>query len=368
MRLRSRLFRKILLVLWAGMVMPFAATFFLLYLIGYQLGDGAAPVLPVPLIPAVPLITGAIAMVIVGLAIAWYLSRPLKELRWALRQVSRGRFDTRVQPRMGSRSDEITDLAYEFDNMAARLQQVTDSRTLLLHDISHELRSPLTRMQAAIGLLRQAPVRMPEMLMRIEGEAERLDELIGELLTLHRIEAGVPGSRERVDLIELLQAIAEDADFEAEASSKSVRIDAPGSFVAEVNGQLVYRAFENVIRNAVKFSLEGGVVDIRASISADGWLICTVEDSGPGVPASMLQAIFEPFARADTFHQKPGVGLGLAIAKRAIEAHGGSISAEQRLEQGLAVRMALPATYDPFEGDSTYLAGTTLELPLGNRA
>jgi len=344
-RAPSRLFWKLLIALWVSTLVSFAATFLLLYLTGFRPATEGPQ--PSSLFPMVPLLTAALTMLVLGFGLAWYLSKPLKDLRWALRQVSKGLFETRVQPRMGTRRDEIVDLAQEFDLMAARLQQVTESRRMLLHDISHELRSPLTRMQAAIGLLRQAPAKTPEMLDRIEGEAGRLDELIGELLTLHRLEAGAQSGRERVDVIELLHAIAEDAHFEAQALGRSVIIDAPGSFVVEVNGELIYRAFENVIRNAVKFSPIGETVEILARVDPDGGaLVCHVLDRGPGVPPDMLTAIFEPFARVDTPVKTSGVGLGLAIAKRAMEAHGGHITAALRSGKGLDVSLWLPASQE----------------------
>lgn len=344
MRLRKpgRLFWKLLAALWASVVASFAATALLFQLAGVRPPTDQDGVI-LQLFPLVPLAIAAATMVIVCAGLAWYIAKPVAELRWALRQAGKERFDTRVQPRMGARRDEIADLAQEFDAMAAQLQRLTESRRTLLHDISHELRSPLTRMQAAIGLMRQVPPRAPEMLSRIEGEAGRLDELIGELLTLHRLEAGAQSGHERVDVIELLQAIAEDAHFEAQASGRAVRIEAPGSFVADVNGELIYRAFENVIRNAVKFSPAGETVDVLAGLdSENGALVCQVLDRGPGVPADRLATIFEPFAQIEGPGNAGGFGLGLAIAKRAIEAHGGRITAALRSGRGLDVTIRLP--------------------------
>lgn len=344
MRVRrpGRLFWKMLIALWASVVISFAATALLFHLAGVRPPTGQGTAI-FPFFPLVPLAIGAATMVVVCAGLAWYLARPLADLRWALRQASKERFDTRVQPRMGTRRDEIADLAREFDQMASHLQRLTESRRTLLHDISHELRSPLTRMQAAIGLMRQAPERMPKMLARLEGEAGRLNELIGELLTLHRLEAGAQSSRERVDVIELLQAIAEDAHFEAQAAGRAVAIAAPRSFVVDVNGELIYRALENVIRNAVKFSPAGGLVEIDAWVDdADGALVCHVLDRGPGLPPDMLNTIFEPFTRVESQNNPGGFGLGLAIAKRAIEAHGGCISASERPGRGLDITIVLP--------------------------
>ncbi|KQZ68003.1 MULTISPECIES: ATP-binding protein [unclassified Lysobacter] len=338
----GRLFWKLLLALWVCMILSIAgvATYFQLT------GRGPPPsvdgIARIGVLPVAPLVSAGVAILVTGLALAWYLSRPLQHLRWALRRIAEGHLDTRVQPLMGRRSDEIADLAHDFDRMAVRLQQLTESRKVLLHDISHELRSPLTRIQAAIGLLRQDPAQSEAMIGRIGREGERLDALIEELLTLHRMEAGV-AARERVDVIELLYAIAEDADFEARASSRSLVIEAPGQFVADVNGDLIYRAFENVIRNAVKFSPEGAVVEVRSRIVGDGRVLETVvSDRGPGVPEHMLESIFQPFTRVEGQEPVHGAGLGLAISRRAMEMHGGQVVAARRAGGGLEVVLTLP--------------------------
>jgi len=345
----GRLFWKLLLALWLSMVLSFAGTLAYIVLMGRPPppeGDTSFG-----FVPLVPLVSAMVAVLIIGPALAWYLSRPLRHLRWALRRAAEGRFDTRVQPLMEGRRDEIADLAQEFDRMASQLQQITESRQVLLHDISHELRSPLSRLQAAIGLLRQDPSKTGSMVDRIQRESERLDVLIEELLTLHRLEAPTGLARERVDVIELLQAIAEDADFEARPQlGRQVRIDAPGQFVAQVNGELLYRAFENVIRNAVKYTAPGTVVEIHARVDAEnGQLVTTVQDRGLGVPASMLQKIFEPFTRVEGGESVRGVGLGLAIARRAMALHGGNIEASLRHGGGLVMTLRLPATPEAAE-------------------
>ena len=345
----GRLFWKLVLALWISMILSIAGAVTYLQLTGHTPppDDGIARI---GMVPVVPLVSGGIAILITGLALAWYLSRPLQHLRWALRQMAEGRLDTRVQPLMGRRSDEIVDLAHDFDRMAAQLQQLTESRKVLFHDISHEIRSPLTRIQAAIGLLRQDPAQTDAMINRIARESERLDALIEEMLTLHRMQAGAGEAVcERVDVIELLQAIAEDADFEARTSSRSVTIEAPGQFVADVNGELIYRAFENVIRNAVKFSTEGATVEIRCRVTDNGRALETlVCDRGPGVPPHMLETIFQPFTRVEGSESVRGVGLGLALARRAIELHGGHVSAALREGGGLEVQLTLP-----FQRDAT---------------
>ncbi|WAC74253.1 ATP-binding protein [Roseateles sp. SL47] len=337
----GRLFWKFFLAQWlaTGLTVVCISTYF--RLAGVSPHHPEDPLL-FGVIPIVPLGSALLTMFVSSAGLAWYLSRPLRELSWALRRVADGHLETRVVERMGSRRDEVVDVAAEFDRMALRLQELTKSRVMLIHDVSHELRSPLARLQVAVGLLRQEPSQRESMLGRIEREVGRLDGLIDELMTWHRLEAGasMPPTT-RVDMVELLHAIAEDAQFEAAAIGKSVVIEAPGAFVTDVHAELLYRALENVVRNAVKFTAAGTEVGISAHLNADAW-VCIVEDRGPGVPASMLETIFEPFARVAGSEGVHGVGLGLAIARRAISLHGGTISAELREGGGLCFRLALP--------------------------
>jgi two-component system OmpR family sensor kinase len=343
----NRLFWKLLLALYVSMLASFVGTYLYFHVFGGDRHDlSHPPQLLLGLFPPVPFASGAIVILITGLGLAWYLTGPVRHLAWGLRQMQAGRLDARVAPLMGTRRDEIADLAHEFDSMAAQLQQLTESRRVLLHDISHELRSPLGRMQAAIGLLRQSPDKLDEMVERIERESGRMDALIEELLTLHRLESSPlrASERARVDLVELLESIVEDADFEAQRVGSSVECQVAGRFVAEVNGELIYRAFENVVRNAVKYTASGTLVTVAARTApADGALVVTVADRGPGVPAHRLQTMFEPFVRVEGSEHVRGVGLGLAIARRALELHGGRVDARPREGGGLEVEMRVPA-------------------------
>lgn len=291
----------------------------------------------------VPISASMLVSLAISALLAWYFAQPIRSLRWAIHTVAEGRLETRVLPRMGRRRDEIADLGQDFDRMAQQLQQLVGAQSRLLHDVSHELRSPLARLQAAIGLARQRPDKVESSLERIEREAQRLDSLVGELLTLARLEAGsAEVARERIDLVELVAAIADDAQFEARASGREVRLQAEGEFVAEVGAELLYRAFENVIRNAVKYTAPGSTVDITVQASPSA-LQVTVADRGPGVAEAELARMFEPFRRLDERPGVAGFGLGLAIARRAIESHGGQISASPRAGGGLCMTLSLPA-------------------------
>lgn len=292
--------------------------------------------------PWMPVGIGLLASVAFSALLAWYLSKPISNLRWALGAVAEGRLETRVKPLMGARRDEIADLGQDFDRMAQQLQALIGAQRRLLHDVSHELRSPLARLQAAIGLARQDPGKLEATLDRIEREAVRLDEMVGQLLTIARLDAGSRDSREDVlELVDLAAAIADDARFEAQTKGRELRFAGRGDAELRVHGELIQRAFENVIRNAVKYTGEGTEVDVEAW-GEQGLFVLQVADRGPGVPEEDLEAIFEPFYRAVNGSSAGGFGLGLAIARRAVTAHGGDIRARNRDGGGLVVEIRLP--------------------------
>jgi signal transduction histidine kinase len=209
----------------------------------------------------------------------------------------------------------------------------------LLHDVSHELRSPLARLQAAIGLAHQQPDKIGASLERIERESVRMDRLVGELLTLSRLEAATAlPAQEAVDLVEMVDQIADDARFEAGA-----RIDVDAPVPVTVNGapDLLWSAIENIVRNAVKHGAAGPVE--VALHPEDGLVHIEVMDRGPGILDEHLGDIFEPFFRSNPAQNNvDGHGLGLAIAKRVVETHGGRLTAANRDGGGLRVTITLP--------------------------
>ncbi len=297
--------------------------------------------------PWLPLASGIAASLIFGVLLSWYVGRPVRVLRGAFDALARGRLETRVSGTMGREDGEVADLARDFDGMADRLQALITAQRSLLHDVSHELRSPLARLQAAIGLARQNPQKFDSSLERIELEAQRVDALVEQLLTLSRLEAlagdATQAPLDRVDLMDLVAAIVEDARFEAEAADRAVRFSSAGEAVASVRAELLHRAVENVIRNAVKYTAPGTAVDVRAEADqAARQFIVRVADRGPGVPAEELRTIFEPFYRGASGRPSRGFGLGLAISRRAVEAHGGSVEAANRPDGGLQVELRLP--------------------------
>ena len=274
--------------------------------------------------------------------LARYLTRPIRALRQAGSQLAAGDLAARVGPAVGARRDEIGALAREFDRMAERLEELIGSQQRLLRDVSHELRSPLTRLQAAVGLIRQrAGTTSDADLDRIEREAERLDALIGNILSFSRLQTMVEPQRETVDIVDLVRHIVLDASFEAQVSGK--RVGYTSDIKGTVNGdeELLRSAIENVVRNAVEHARTE--VAVSLTTASESSLLITVSDDGGGVPAEALQRLFDPFFQVPGASRAGrGVGLGLAIAARAIALHQGSIGASPAESGGLSVKLRVP--------------------------
>lgn len=278
-------------------------------------------------------------------------TRPLTRLRTAARQLARGNLDARVpeKPQTGAsfKGDEFDALVHDFNHMAERLQSLVDAQKLLLRDVSHELRSPLARLSVALELSREdADQEMSAHLDRIERETERLNQLIGQLLTLSSMEA-VEDLRklERVVLKQLLEEILPDAEYEAQQHNASIELDASCDCAVSGRRELIYRALENVVRNAIRYTAAGTAIEITLQKEETGrHAQIEVSDRGPGIPESELESIFRPFYRVDTARsaQTGGFGVGLAIADRAIKLHNGSIQASNRSDGGTTIRIMLP--------------------------
>jgi two-component system OmpR family sensor kinase len=298
-----------------------------------------------PRFPIMPMTLAMLASLVSAAILAWHFSKPIRSLRAAFAAASIGDLDARIGPSMGKRRDELADLGRDFDKMASRLRDLMDGQRRLLHDVSHELRSPLARLHAAIGLARQTPDKIDSSLARIERESIRMEVLVGELLTLSRLEAGVIGGLdEDIGLGELVGDIVEDARFEAQTQNKRVTLEEIPVPHVKGHGELLHRAIENVVRNAVRHTADGSGVTVEIGPDSTYKSIrIAISDSGAGVPAEELTRIFEPFYRsAKAARTTEGHGLGLAIAKRTVEAHGGVIRASNRQEGGLCVEIHLP--------------------------
>ena len=295
-----------------------------------------------PAPPILPIVSGSVVSLLFAALLAWYFAKPIRALRTAFESVAGGRLQARVGATMGNRKDELADLGIAFDSMAGRLESLLESQRRLLHDVSHELRSPLARLQAAADLVRQQPERAAEFIERIERDTGRMDKLVGELLTLARLDSGIAGDiDEMLDLRDMLVDITDDARFEAEHKHCLVELDIDAELLVRGNNELLYRAIENVVRNAVLHSPAGGHISISAQTKASRLLI-TIADDGAGVPESDLASIFDPFVRSGSSRAPAGYGLGLAITRRVVEAHRGVVSAANMPEGGLIVVLDLP--------------------------
>ena len=297
--------------------------------------------------PIGPILSAVLCSLLFSTMVAWYFSKPINILRSAFESVAGGNLDLKVVPDMGRRRDELADLGRDFDRMVDRLRGLLDGQSRLMHDISHELRSPLARLQVATGLARQQPEKLDTWLERIETETVRMDKLVGEVLTLARLDAGVTNSSrgnlvESIAMAELIADIVSDAQFEAQALGK--RFELLGNCAALVRGdaELLRRAIENVVRNALKHTAAASTVMLEAGIVGKE-LKLAILDLGPGVPEAELTRIFEPFFRGSGNQQSSdGHGLGLAIAQRILTTFGASISARNREGGGLCVEICLP--------------------------
>jgi two-component system sensor histidine kinase CpxA len=276
-------------------------------------------------------------------ALARYLSSPIGRLREATKKFAGGDLKTRVAGKLGNRHDELGALARDFDEMVERIESLVTSQQRLTRDISHELRSPLSRMNVALEIARQksgngnAPV-----LERIENESKRLNEMISQILTLSKLESGTQViDKHPIDLKGLLDQIVSDANFEAGAKGKAVKVLRADECVTYGNENLLRSAIENVLRNAVRYTGEGTAIEVSLESSGERALV-RVRDHGKGVPETELKNLFRPFYRVGEARERKtgGIGLGLAIAEQAIYAHKGVIEA-RNMKDGLEIEIGL---------------------------
>ncbi|BCA80849.1 ATP-binding protein [Desulfuromonas sp. AOP6] len=296
-----------------------------------------------PRLLATFLITGVICYLL-----ARSLTAPIEKLRLATRKIAAGDFSTRVRAEVPGQN-ELADLADDFDRMTERVETLVDAQKRLLRDISHELRSPLARLHIALELVRQkSGPEATSPLDRIGREAERLNELIGQLLALTQSERVLPKSeRVPIDLRDLVLEIAADADFEARGHSRSVRATATQPLHTAGNPEILRRAIENVVRNAIRHTVENSAVEIDLQQEVDDDVhtaVITIRDHGAGLAEQDLTRIFEPFYRVSDARdrQSGGTGIGLAIAERAVRLHNGSVTAANAQGGGLLVTIRLP--------------------------
>lgn len=287
-------------------------------------------------------------VLLTGVILCWllaaYLTSPIRKLREATNRFAEGDLSTRVADKVGRRRDEIADLAQDFDSMAERIEALISSQQRLSRDVSHELRSPLARMNVALEIAKQrSNGETASVFQRIESESQRLNDMISRLLTLSKLESGSKDfDRRELNLKSLVEQVAADADFEASAKGRSVKVVRADESRVIGSDSLIRSAVENVLRNAVRYTKEGTAVEVAVT-SVNGTATIKILDHGQGVPADELSNLFKPFYRVGEARDRGsgGTGLGLAIAEQAILAHNGTIAAKNEGD-GLAVEITLP--------------------------
>jgi two-component system sensor histidine kinase CpxA len=276
--------------------------------------------------------------------LSFYLTKPLSSLRLAAKSIAKGKLETRVSDRIKNKNDEIAELAHEFDSMAQHIQLLIVSKERLVQDISHELRSPLARLQVAIAIAKKSKQENNDVIYtKMETEIATLNGLIGEILSLAKLlTSQSPLNIKDCRLDDVIQHIISDANFEF-SNKKAKAVFKKEKIVIQADENIIYHAIENIIRNALRYT-EPNTDVLVSLIKHDKSVSIEISDKGPGVPDNTLTKIFDPFLRVDTSREKStgGYGLGLSIAKKAITLHEGTIFAENLSPNGLKVTISLP--------------------------
>ncbi len=270
--------------------------------------------------------------------LAWAVTLPARRLQYAAEKVSRGQLE--VDPKLEKGPIEFVNTGRSFNHMVRALNQMISGQQRLLSDISHELRSPLTRLRMASALATRKQGESAE-LTRIDTEADRLEKMIGELLELSRMQVNTHCEYQNTDAESVWLEMLKDARFEAEQYGKALHWTHVDNWPLHGHPALLCSAIENIVRNAIKYSQQ--TVSVHFEI-VDQYIIVTVDDDGPGVPENEREDIFRPFYRVSTARDRDsgGTGLGLSITESAIRQHSGSIQASESPEGGLRVVVKLP--------------------------
>lgn len=288
-----------------------------------------------------PVGVGATFSALASMLLSRLLSRPLDVVRSGILSLARGELETRISHRMKTRNPSLIELGKSFDIAATQLQEFSDSRRKLLHDVSHEIRSPLARLRAALELSQISPDRHQKMMDQMSSDINRMDMLVSEILTVTQLNVkGMEIHKEQIDLVDILEPIISDAKFEGEANNIAIKYDGPEQIAFFGNTELLHRAFENVIRNALSHSPSGGCVTVQAKQDTQFTEIC-ITDQGEGIPPNDINRIFEPFVRAKSVGRAKGYGLGLTIAAQSVRLHKGTICAKNNQPGGFTIEMRL---------------------------
>jgi len=307
----------------------------------------------------IPFLFGlVVAVTILCFWLAYHIASPIDGIQLAARRVAQGDLSARVPHAVSLRRDELAALAMDFDSMVERIEVLIRTQKNLLNSVSHELRSPLARLNVCLAMIRKhLPEEAVDACERMERDVARIDTLMGQLLTLSRLEAGLSsGERENVNFTLLVQEVVADGNFEAQSLGKSVSLEASSPIVLEKADSLALRgACENIVRNAIHFTRPGTEVKVALGINnpaTNPQVLLTIRDEGPGVPRDALQNIFSPFFRINgPGRRSQGNGLGLAIALEAVRLHHGTIVASNLDPTGLEINLRLP-TRVPSQSDS----------------
>ena len=280
--------------------------------------------------------------------LARHISDPLTRLTDAARKLAEGKLDADVDEGVLRRKDEFGELAGAFSRSSRFIRELLDAQKRLIRDISHELRTPLARLGVALELARKKAPAAEDALARIEAEASILNDMIGQLLSLSRLEVEMGNATFEAGDFELLVGkVVEDARFEARPSGKGILFRSEGrDWILPMREEILRGAVENILRNALRYTPAGTAVDVTVVSDAENSIVLRIRDHGPGVPEQDLEKIFQPFYRTESARTRDtgGTGIGLAIAQRAVQQHGGVISASNAKDGGLVVEIVLPRT------------------------
>ncbi|MCR6652111.1 MAG: HAMP domain-containing histidine kinase [Cellvibrionaceae bacterium] len=279
------------------------------------------------------------ASTLVSFLLSWSITRPLKKLGAASRQFAQGDLQTAIDKKLLHRADELGDLANDFSYMMRKIQQTISAQKQLLHDVSHELRAPLARLQVAAELIQQREEKPSSYIQRIHAECERMDQLIQRILNFARIEESAANFT-NLDLIKLLQSHIDNILFEHPQRQIHFAHGMP-NLVINGDQSLLGEAVDNILRNACKYTPDDSVIDVEVARRGENILL-VIRDHGLGVASEDLAKLATPFYRSGNRMHGDGFGLGLSIARRALEKHGGKLELSNHAEGGLLVQMEFP--------------------------
>ena len=293
--------------------------------------------------PLSALIIALVVLTLFSLLLTLSITRPLDRLRGAVHDLGQTTYQQNSLARLATRRDELGLLAKDFNRMGERLQGLIGSQRQLLRDVSHELRSPLARLRIALALAERAePAEREKLWPRLNQECDRLEALISEILELARLDAD-PGAAQPIEIATILAKLQDDARLSA--PQQQVLIESDEALPLQGWPDMLERALDNLLRNALRFNPGDQPIEISAQ-RVGARLHLSVRDHGPGAAEEYLQELGKPFFRAPG-QSSPGHGLGLAIARRAAQRHGGELLLSNHPNGGFVATLDLPCAAQP---------------------